>query len=33
MTMFDVNRVSVQIGESEISFETGKLARQAQVQS
>ncbi|MDQ2675266.1 MAG: polyribonucleotide nucleotidyltransferase, partial [Actinomycetota bacterium] len=27
--MFDVNRVSVQIGESEISFETGKLARQA----
>ncbi len=29
MTMFDVNRVSVQIGESEISFETGKLARQA----
>ena len=29
MSMFDVNRVSVQIGESEISFETGKLARQA----
>ena len=27
--MFDVSRVSVQIGESEISFETGKLARQA----
>ena len=27
--MFDVNRVSVQIGEGEISFETGKLARQA----
>ena len=27
--MFDVNRVSVEIGESEISFETGKLARQA----
>jgi polyribonucleotide nucleotidyltransferase len=29
MSMFDVSRVSVQIGESEISFETGKLARQA----
>ncbi|MDQ3572477.1 MAG: polyribonucleotide nucleotidyltransferase [Actinomycetota bacterium] len=29
MSMFDVNRVSVQIGESEITFETGKLARQA----
>jgi polyribonucleotide nucleotidyltransferase len=27
--MFDVSRVSAQIGESEISFETGKLARQA----
>ena len=27
--MFDVSRVSVQIGDSEISFETGKLARQA----
>jgi polyribonucleotide nucleotidyltransferase len=29
MSMFDVSRVSVQIGEGEISFETGKLARQA----
>src|SRR5918992_763621 len=29
MSMFDVSRVSVQIGDSEISFETGKLARQA----
>ena len=29
MSMFDVSRVSAQIGESEISFETGKLARQA----
>ncbi len=27
--MFDVSRVSVQIGDGEISFETGKLARQA----
>jgi len=27
--MFDVRRVSTQIGGSEISFETGKLARQA----
>jgi polyribonucleotide nucleotidyltransferase len=27
--MFDVSRVSVEIGGSEISFETGKLARQA----
>jgi polyribonucleotide nucleotidyltransferase len=27
--MFDVSRVSAQVGESEISFETGKLARQA----
>jgi polyribonucleotide nucleotidyltransferase len=27
--MFDVSRVSVEIGESEISFETGKLAKQA----
>src|SRR3982074_2407389 len=26
---FDVRRVSVQIGREEISFETGKLARQA----
>jgi len=26
---FDVSRVSVQIGREEISFETGKLARQA----
>jgi polyribonucleotide nucleotidyltransferase len=29
MSMFDVNRVSVDVGESEISFETGKLAKQA----
>ncbi len=29
MTMFDVKNVSVQIGSDEISFETGKLARQA----
>src|SRR5882672_3700150 len=29
MSMFDVNRVSVDIGDSEISFETGKLAKQA----
>src|SRR5512134_3042440 len=29
MSMFDVSRVSVGIGESEISFETGKLANQA----
>jgi polyribonucleotide nucleotidyltransferase len=29
MSMFDVTRVSVEVGESEISFETGKLARQA----
>jgi polyribonucleotide nucleotidyltransferase len=29
MSMFDVSRVSVEIGGSEISFETGKLARQA----
>src|ERR671930_1419768 len=29
MSMFDVSRVSVEIGEDEISFETGKLARQA----
>jgi len=29
MSMFDVSRVSVEIGESEISFETGKLAKQA----
>ena len=29
MTMFDVKRVSVEIGGEEISFETGKLARQA----
>jgi polyribonucleotide nucleotidyltransferase len=29
MSMFSVSRVSAQIGESEISFETGKLARQA----
>ncbi|HEX6601377.1 MAG TPA: polyribonucleotide nucleotidyltransferase, partial [Solirubrobacterales bacterium] len=27
--MFDVSRVSVEVGESEISFETGKLAKQA----
>jgi polyribonucleotide nucleotidyltransferase len=27
--MFDVSRVSVEVGDSEISFETGKLARQA----
>ncbi|MEA2161861.1 MAG: hypothetical protein QOD66_4241, partial [Solirubrobacteraceae bacterium] len=26
---FDVSRVSVQVGREEISFETGKLARQA----
>jgi polyribonucleotide nucleotidyltransferase len=29
MSMFDVSRASVEIGESEISFETGKLAKQA----
>ncbi|HEY6638809.1 MAG TPA: polyribonucleotide nucleotidyltransferase [Solirubrobacterales bacterium] len=29
MSMFDVTRVSVDIGGEEISFETGKLARQA----
>jgi polyribonucleotide nucleotidyltransferase len=29
MSMFDVSRVSAEIGGSEISFETGKLARQA----
>ncbi|MDX6652459.1 MAG: polyribonucleotide nucleotidyltransferase [Solirubrobacterales bacterium] len=29
MSMFQVSRVSAQIGESEISFETGKMARQA----
>ncbi|HEY8640536.1 MAG TPA: hypothetical protein VIL53_08530, partial [Solirubrobacterales bacterium] len=27
--MFDVSRVSAEVGESEISFETGKLAKQA----
>ena len=29
MSMFDVSRVSVDVGGSEISFETGKLAKQA----
>src|SRR5215207_8459393 len=29
MSMFDVSRVSVDVGGAEISFETGKLARQA----
>jgi polyribonucleotide nucleotidyltransferase len=29
MSMFDVSRVSVEVGNEEISFETGKLARQA----
>jgi polyribonucleotide nucleotidyltransferase len=29
MSMFHVSRVSVDVGESQISFETGKLARQA----
>jgi polyribonucleotide nucleotidyltransferase len=29
MSMFDVSRVSVDIGDSQISFETGKLAKQA----
>src|SRR6059036_364332 len=29
MSMFDVSRVTVEIGGTEISFETGKLARQA----
>ncbi len=29
MSMFDVSRVAVEIGDEEISFETGKLARQA----
>src|SRR5919201_390477 len=29
MSMFDVSRVSVEVGGNEISFETGKLARQA----
>src|SRR5947207_9946742 len=29
MSMFDVSRVSVEVGGQEISFETGKLARQA----
>src|SRR3989440_9564300 len=28
-SMFDVSRVSAEVGESEISFETGKLAKQA----
>jgi polyribonucleotide nucleotidyltransferase len=28
-SMFDVSRVSVDVGDSQISFETGKLARQA----
>jgi polyribonucleotide nucleotidyltransferase len=28
-TMFDISRVSVDVGESQISFETGKLAKQA----
>ncbi len=29
MSMFDTTRVSVDVGESQISFETGKLAKQA----
>src|SRR5689334_17346944 len=29
MSMFDVSRVSVDVGDGQISFETGKLARQA----
>jgi polyribonucleotide nucleotidyltransferase len=29
MSMFDASRVSAEVGESEISFETGKLAKQA----
>src|SRR5438552_2510608 len=29
MSMFEVSRVSAEIGDSEISFETGKLAKQA----
>src|SRR3954465_15731572 len=29
MSMFDVSRVSVDVGESEITFETGKYAKQA----
>src|SRR2546430_15405036 len=29
MSMFDVTRVSLEVGGEEISFETGKLARQA----
>src|SRR6266567_3674575 len=29
MSMFDVRRVSAEVGGDEISFETGKLARQA----
>src|SRR5215813_6288542 len=29
MSMFDVTRVSAEIGEDQISFETGKLAKQA----
>src|SRR3954453_848129 len=29
MSMFDVTRVSIEVGGEEISFETGKLARQA----
>jgi polyribonucleotide nucleotidyltransferase len=29
MSMFDVKRVSVDVGDSQISFETGKLAKQA----
>src|SRR6478609_762735 len=29
MSMFDVSRVSVEVGGEEISFETGKMARQA----
>ena len=29
MTMFDVKNVSVEVGGEEISFETGKMARQA----
>jgi polyribonucleotide nucleotidyltransferase len=29
MSMFEVSRVSVEVGDTEISFETGKLAKQA----
>src|SRR5256885_3895063 len=29
MSMFEVSRVSAEVGDSEISFETGKLAKQA----